>query len=135
MAERMFPIMDGPAIPWRLIAPHERQAQRTHSQTLERLAERGGLSPCEAMAVLEDREWCRMVPTEARAQLAALLEADAAGPLREALGLLLLDDGQDELEDPCGHAERAATGYARINVSVLRKAREAAQAFDERSKT
>ena len=135
MSERLFPIMDGPAIPWRLIAPHERQARRNHDQSLERLAERSGLSCCEALAVLEDRQWHSMPPPEARAQLAALLEADAAGPLREALGLLLLDDGQDELEDPCGHAERAATGYARINVSVLRKAREAAQAFDERSKT
>lgn len=31
------------------------RAQRTHSQTLEELARRGGLSPAEALAILEDR--------------------------------------------------------------------------------
>lgn len=53
----MFPIQRGPAIPWHLIAPHEAQAQRNHGQTLERLAQRGGLDPIEAMCVLEDREY------------------------------------------------------------------------------
>lgn len=42
------------SIPWTLIAPHERQAQANHSQTLERLAERGGLSPRELWAVMHD---------------------------------------------------------------------------------
>lgn len=48
------------AVPWELIAQHERQAQSNHSQSLERLAERGGLSPCEALAVIEDRQWRKM---------------------------------------------------------------------------
>lgn len=53
---RRFPIQDGPSIPWWIIAPHEKQAIKNHGgQTLERLAERGGLSPSEALAVLEDR--------------------------------------------------------------------------------
>lgn len=59
-AERMFPIMHGKTarwIPWRLITPHEPQALKNHGQTLEKLADRHGLSPCEAMAVLEDRNW------------------------------------------------------------------------------
>ena len=43
--ERLFPIMGGPAIPWSMIRPHERQAERNHSQSLERLAQRGGLDP------------------------------------------------------------------------------------------
>lgn len=47
-------------IPWEMIAPHAAQAQENHDQTLERLNERGGLSPCEACAVLEDRPWRRM---------------------------------------------------------------------------
>jgi hypothetical protein len=38
-----------------LVAPHEEQAQRNHDQTLQRLAERGGLSPAELLAVLQDR--------------------------------------------------------------------------------
>ena len=44
-------------IPWALIAPHEPQAERNHSQSLLTLNGRGGLSPSEAMCVLEDREW------------------------------------------------------------------------------
>ena len=43
-----------------MMTPHEAQAQRNHSQSLQRLAERGGLSACEACAVLEDRPWRAM---------------------------------------------------------------------------
>lgn len=56
-----FPILERGktnfTIPWGLIAPHEKQALKNHGQTLKRLAERGGLSFCEALAVLEDRQW------------------------------------------------------------------------------
>lgn len=55
-----FPIMHGDmlrAIPLGMISPHEKQAGCNHGQTLKRLAERGGLSPCEAIAVLFDRKW------------------------------------------------------------------------------
>ena len=51
---RYFPIMGGPAVPWKMIEPHERQAERNHNQTLERLAERGGLDCSEAICVLND---------------------------------------------------------------------------------
>ncbi len=51
-AARMFPIQDGPAIPWAVIAPFEKQAVRNHGQTLERLAERGGLGVTEALWIL-----------------------------------------------------------------------------------
>lgn len=50
------------SIPWDLIAPHEQQAIRNHDQTLERLAERGGLAPCEAVAVLTDRPYRQVFP-------------------------------------------------------------------------
>ena len=54
--ERQFTIMRYGQIPWSVIAPHEAQALRNQGgQTLERLQERGGLSPEEALAVLEDR--------------------------------------------------------------------------------
>ncbi len=55
--DRMFPLQDGPLIPWRIIAIHERQAKANHDQTLERLAERGGLSVREAYYVLRDEKW------------------------------------------------------------------------------
>lgn len=45
------------AVPWEMMAPHERQADLNHSQTLKRLAERGGLSPTEAIAVIEGKRW------------------------------------------------------------------------------
>ena len=60
MTERMFPIMKwskGTGIPWRIIAPHEKQAIRNHDQTLEELARRCGLDPSEAIAVLRGRSW------------------------------------------------------------------------------
>lgn len=44
-------------IPWKMIACHERQAARNHGQTLQRLHDRGGLSWCEALAILQDRPW------------------------------------------------------------------------------
>lgn len=50
------------SIPWELIAPHEAQAQRNHCQTLQRLAERGGLAPCEAVAVIEDADYRKRWP-------------------------------------------------------------------------
>lgn len=53
-AGRRFPIMGGPSLPWAMIAPHEAQAKTNHGQTLEQLAERGGLSPSEALMTLDD---------------------------------------------------------------------------------
>lgn len=61
------------AIPFDLLKPHEVQAVRNHQQTLARLAERGGLSPCEALAVLEDRKYISMTPDESRDALIALV--------------------------------------------------------------
>ena len=42
------------SIPWEIIAPCESRAKRNHSQSLERLAQRGGLGPLELYAVLRD---------------------------------------------------------------------------------
>ncbi len=80
MSDELFPIMCGEQvashkswIPWAVIAPHEAQAQHNHSQTLQQLAERGGLSPCEAVAVIEDRSYGRMPEHEARYRLGQLV--------------------------------------------------------------
>jgi hypothetical protein len=43
------------SIPWNTIKPHEKQAIKNHSQSLETLAERGGLDWIELYAVLTDR--------------------------------------------------------------------------------
>lgn len=57
----MFPIQSSGVqgelreIPWALIQAHEAQALNNHcGQSLERLAQRQGLSACEAVAILED---------------------------------------------------------------------------------
>lgn len=52
-------------IPWHIIAGHESQCQKNHYQTLERIAQRGGFSPAEALAVIENRPWHRMDPQAA----------------------------------------------------------------------
>jgi hypothetical protein len=72
MGKRMFPVlwqgspkdmaelrelMCPRSVPWEMVAPHEAQAQYNHGQTLERLAERGGLSPMELACVLADHHW------------------------------------------------------------------------------
>ena len=49
------------SVPLWMVEPHEPQAIRNHGgQTLAVLASRGGLSPCELCAVLEDRPWAKM---------------------------------------------------------------------------
>lgn len=60
-------------IPWSLIEPHEAQAFRNHGQYLAKLADRGGLTADEAVAVLEDREWRRMPRAESNARLLDLM--------------------------------------------------------------
>lgn len=42
-------------IPWAMLVPHEAQAKWNHDQSLVTLASRGGLSPAEMLAVLDDK--------------------------------------------------------------------------------
>ncbi len=65
-------------IPWPLIVAHGIQAQRNHGQSLRRLAERGGVSVTEAVAVLEDRPWKPMDDVEAIKRLGELMHAEMA---------------------------------------------------------
>lgn len=63
LAVEMFPVLMGVSIhnegqvcvPLAIVTPHEKQAIANHSQKLWTLASRGGLSPGELAAVLEDR--------------------------------------------------------------------------------
>lgn len=61
-------------VPWAMLAPHEKQALHNHDQTLKRLAERGGLSPCEMLAVLENRPWRQMPLKQSILQLRRAIE-------------------------------------------------------------
>jgi len=47
-------------IPWSLIEEHEAQVKRNHDQTLERLQQRGGLSPMEIAVALKDEKLTRI---------------------------------------------------------------------------
>jgi len=57
------------SVPWDLVKDHERQAQSNHSQSLTRLAERGGLSPKELWCVVHDKQF---YDQESRAMTEAL---------------------------------------------------------------
>ncbi len=66
------------AVPWAFLAPHENQARRNHGQTLEQLADRGGLSAKEMLAVVTGRHWLQMYAIDspqANRQLLQHLEA------------------------------------------------------------
>ena len=73
--DKEFPILksNGETIPWDSIAPHEEQALRNHGQSLEKLASRGGLSWCEALAVLRDSKFIAIPEEEAKEKVLALL--------------------------------------------------------------
>ena len=58
-----------------IIEEHEAQCKRNHDQTVQRLAERGGLGADEMCAVVEDRRWHRMSREDATERLVELLEA------------------------------------------------------------
>lgn len=53
-------------VPWDLVAAHRKQAMVNHSQTIERLAERGGLSVIELYYCLREEKvaWDNLVSKE-----------------------------------------------------------------------
>jgi len=56
---RIHPCTKVPAfIRWDAL--NEEQAQINHGQSLAMLASRGGLAPCEAVAIIEHRRWQKM---------------------------------------------------------------------------
>lgn len=61
-------------IPWHVLAPHESQAQKNHGgQSLERLAQRGGLSWQEIYAIINDKAWSQIkIPPMPEAKKAVL---------------------------------------------------------------
>jgi hypothetical protein len=73
---RLFRITNGTSIPWAIIEPHEQQALKNHRQSLAELQRRGGLSPCEAVAVLEDRQWAEMPLPESKSRLEDLVKTN-----------------------------------------------------------
>lgn len=56
MVKKYFPIMDGIALPFEMIAGCEKRCMTNHNQTLDRLIARNGLSAVEAIGVLDDKD-------------------------------------------------------------------------------
>lgn len=78
LKERRFPVMGGPTVAWSFVAPHEAQARINHRQSLERLAQRGGLDPAELWAVVHSvRFEDAPVLEAAREWLAGVVAAEA----------------------------------------------------------
>ena len=68
-------------VPWDFIAEHEKQCQRNHSQTAAMLAQRGGLSLREIVAIVSDKDFYavpKMTNDEATEWIAARIQECAA---------------------------------------------------------
>lgn len=81
------------SVPWVWVAPHAAQAKRNHDQSIERLAERGGLGPNELHALVHGRNLRHLLPRdEAERWLAqwdgrpGTLEPGWTGPRCSAVG-------------------------------------------------
>lgn len=60
-----------------LLDPHEAQALKNHSQSLAKLASRGGMSPSEIYAVAHDARWAPVPDDVAVAFLSTLSRENA----------------------------------------------------------
>lgn len=68
---RQYPILQSKppqTIPWVMLIPHETWAWINHGQTLEELANRGGLSWAEALAILQDKKWRDAIQSDKEAE-------------------------------------------------------------------
>ncbi len=62
------------SLPWSVVAPYEERAQLNHDQSLERLAERGGLGPSELVSLfLNEKLDFKRTDLEALPQLLEIL--------------------------------------------------------------
>jgi len=77
----------------------ERQAMKNHGQTLTRLAERGGLSVCEALAIAQRRKWERWDFKQAVEALAALEGVPAPAASQATAGDALSQAARDVLAE------------------------------------
>lgn len=61
------------SVPWEIL--NDQWARNNHGQTLQRLADRGGLSFSEMAAIIEKREWCDMTQANALTVINNAIEA------------------------------------------------------------
>ena len=105
VARKQFPILGsrGAKIDLQLVEDHGKQVYSNHYQTVERLAERGGLSWCELHAVLNNRAWQKMDGNTAIAECRAI-EARYLGAFNPpATDVAALVDAAKDLRDAIAH--------------------------------
>jgi hypothetical protein len=65
MPHENMPVMRGTdikSIPMALLQPYEEQALRNHKQSLQSLAERGGMDSCEILGIVRGLRWSQLKP-------------------------------------------------------------------------
>lgn len=81
-------------IPWDILDACTVRLRTNHGQSIEQLAQRGGLDATEAIAVLEDRPWTNMEWKEANKRLAARIVHFAIDVGFENLLKAMIRDGE-----------------------------------------
>jgi hypothetical protein len=137
---RRFPELCGTgprSVPWSMVEPFELQAQDNHQQSLQRLAERGGLSPAELMAVLRGEQWHKrqfLTDEDAAVELARLTKEHESerdtlrAELSEALATIeSMKPVIDQLLTKSVHADAADldVAYLRAELDRVTKERDA----------
>lgn len=116
---RQFPVLKGKtlfSVPWSMLVPHERQARANHGQSLERLAERGGLSPVEMVAVVLGKRWRDvegMSAADAEASLSKMVTAQTHPAPGVPEGFTL-----DQIADACVLAEVSDSKFESISIAL-----------------
>lgn len=77
MTTRTYMPILGTPLAIRMDMLNEQWAQNNHGQSLDRLAERGGLAPSETLAIIERRKW-HSYPNQQGIEALAGLQAFAA---------------------------------------------------------
>jgi hypothetical protein len=66
-------------IQWDLLERHERQILKTYGRSIEGVAQSGGMTWCEVVAVMEERAWRPMEADEAISRMEELIRAEEFG--------------------------------------------------------
>lgn len=86
-------------VPWCLILKHKARIQQNTKQTIEIMRDNGGLTPCEMVAALEDRDVTR-IP-----------EADAMGRIQEIIASHMAEKNNAMLKPLVDEIEGTAMTY------------------------
>lgn len=100
MNTQMFPIIGSRHsststkawFPLKVLSPHAKQTSLNHAHSLQQMSERGGMTPAELAAVLEDRPFVQMSDREAWYSIFEAVERHLK-PMRTVTDADILRDG------------------------------------------